>query len=85
MRMLERDPEKRLSASEALDHPWLNEGGINSVPGNGDGALFSDSIVQRLQRFGTYGVLKQTVMRSVLTSVAADNELMKELQVRTTS
>lgn len=48
-RLLQRKPELRPSASEALDDPWLSE----------DGAAASDapltgSVVARLQRFATY-------------------------------
>lgn len=76
MKLLVRDPEMRLSAAEALDHPWLQK----DYPGM-DEAPFSDSIVQRLQRFGTYGLLKQTVLRTVVTDVVSDSDLMSDLQV----
>lgn len=37
-------------------------------------------IVQRLQRFGTYGRLKQIALRKVAHSIAGDSSLVSELQ-----
>ena len=38
------------------------------------------SIVQRLQRFGTYGRLKQVALRKVAHTFAADSQLLTELR-----
>mmetsp|Transcript_12971 Transcript_12971/g.36475 ORF Transcript_12971/g.36475 Transcript_12971/m.36475 type:complete len:713 (-) Transcript_12971:770-2908(-) len=78
MKMLQRDPNKRLSAAEALEHPWLQE---DRRCDDKEATPFSDSIVQRLQRFGTYGRLKQMVLRTVVSSIASNNELVADLQV----
>ena len=57
--LLHRNPNKRLSAAEALKHPWLRaEGAAASFP-------LRSSVVQRLQRFATYGRLKQLVFRII--------------------
>ena len=46
---LQRDEKQRPSAEALLEHPWLQEALlVSDVP-------FSDTIVQRLQRFGIYG------------------------------
>lgn len=46
---LQRDEKLRPSAEQLLAHPWLqDELEVSDVP-------FSDTIVQRLQRFGLYG------------------------------
>ena len=59
-RLLVRDPEQRLSASEALEHPWIKE-----IDENSDKMHLSGTVLQRLQRFATYGRLKQLVLLSV--------------------
>jgi hypothetical protein len=51
----------------------------------GDGALarplpLSDTLVQRLQRFGTYGQLKKVALRAVATRVAADTDVVQQLR-----
>ncbi|CAD7699180.1 unnamed protein product [Ostreobium quekettii] len=57
--LLVRNPEKRPSAYEALKHPWVREGGTaTALPLQG-------SVVQRLQRFATYGDLKQLVLKRI--------------------
>lgn len=51
--MLERNPAKRIRAADALRHPWLQDAdSTSSLP-------LRSSVVQRLQRFATYGHLKQ--------------------------
>ena len=57
-RMLERDPEKRITARAALLHPWLQQEAEDrkSRPIGGE-------VVARLQRFSTYGLLKRSVLR----------------------
>ena len=58
-RMLERDPDRRITASEALHHEWLRDSGVaSSLP-------LRSSVVQRLQRFATYSKLKQLVFRLI--------------------
>mmetsp|Transcript_19537 Transcript_19537/g.62203 ORF Transcript_19537/g.62203 Transcript_19537/m.62203 type:complete len:628 (+) Transcript_19537:217-2100(+) len=58
--LLDRNVASRMTAAEALCHPWVVEGGTApSKP-------LSGSIVQRVQRYGTYGVLKQTVLRVIV-------------------
>ncbi|KAG2438581.1 hypothetical protein HXX76_005131 [Chlamydomonas incerta] len=112
--LLERDPAKRPSAEEALQHPWLrqfdatasaasaassmasvdggNGAAASAAPGNGtaasrsgggaggSGRPLSDSLVQRLQRFGTYGRLKQLALRAVVSFMAtAETERIASL------
>ncbi|CAD7701182.1 unnamed protein product [Ostreobium quekettii] len=57
--LLVRNPDDRPSAHEALMHPWVMEGGTaTALPLQG-------SVVQRLQRFATYGDLKQLVLKRI--------------------
>jgi calcium-dependent protein kinase len=56
--LLNRDPDERLTASEALRHRWLRSEDAPRLP-------LRSSVVQRLQRFATYGHLKQLVFRII--------------------
>ncbi len=76
---LQRDVNARPTAAEALQHPWLAQAdaavalavaalvGPEALQGQGQAAVsprpLSDSLVQRLQRYGTYGRLKQLALR----------------------
>lgn len=69
-KMLTRDRKKRITASEALSHPWLKDSSIApALP-------LRNSVVQRLQRFATYGYLKQLVLRIMADEL--DATLMSE-------
>lgn len=70
--LLDRDPRKRLKPSEALKHPWIQD--IDSVS---DLPLRS-SVVQRLQRFATYGHLKQLVLRMIADELGASPTSQQE-------
>eukprot|EP00232_Nephroselmis_pyriformis_P023578 CAMPEP_0182873212 /NCGR_PEP_ID=MMETSP0034_2-20130328/12190_1 /TAXON_ID=156128 /ORGANISM="Nephroselmis pyriformis, Strain CCMP717" /LENGTH=820 /DNA_ID=CAMNT_0025005847 /DNA_START=36 /DNA_END=2498 /DNA_ORIENTATION=- len=65
-KLLTKSPEDRLSAHDALSHPWLSDdgGGPGPLPGEGSG-LLGDSIVQRLQLFSSYGHFKQLMLHSI--------------------
>ena len=64
-RLLHRDEWRRPSAAEALQHPWLQD---EAQQAGGDAPLGA-SIVQRLQRFGTYSRLKRAALRTVASHV----------------
>lgn len=51
---------------QALKHPWIMEGGTaESMPLEG-------SVVQRLQRFATYGDLKQLVLKRISSELKSE-------------
>ena len=56
--LLCRDVKERLTASDALRHRWLRSEDAPRLP-------LRSSVVQRLQRFATYGHLKQLVFRII--------------------
>jgi len=59
-KLMERDPERRISAAAALCHPWLQQ----SADNEGDRTQpIGGQVVARLQRFSTYGLLKRSVLR----------------------
>ena len=63
--LLQRDPAKRLSAVDALSHPWLQEESMSAGYEGYDQRPLERSIIQRLQRFGTYSFLKQVVLSKI--------------------
>lgn len=72
--LLERNALERPTAEEALAHPWLApDVGVSKNP-------VYDSLIQRLQRFGTYGKLKQVSLRRVASFVAKETDLVKDLR-----
>lgn len=78
--LLQRDPEQRLTADQALSHPWLAKEGAGAAGGVLDAPL-SDTLVQRLQRFGTYGKLKQTALKAVTNLMSADDAALRALRL----
>ncbi|MEW5305938.1 MAG: hypothetical protein WDW36_008448 [Sanguina aurantia] len=67
--LLQRDPSQRPSAFEALQHPWISSEEMeNNSPLQG-------SVVQRLQRFSTYGHLKQMVLKMIVDEVQEETML----------
>lgn len=67
-KLLRRDPGKRITAVQALEHPWVKEGGSASD------ASLTGSVVQRLQRYATYGHLKQLVLRLIADDVVSSSD-----------
>ncbi|KAL4434088.1 hypothetical protein ABPG75_000529 [Micractinium tetrahymenae] len=72
--MLERNPAKRIRAAQALRHPWLTDAETSSA------LPLRSSVVQRLQRFATYGHLKQLVLRIIADDMATHPSTQKESQ-----
>ena len=91
--LLSRDAAKRPTAAEALQHPWFEQlaGSDSSAAeeppeahaGAGEQSPLFDTVVQRLQRFGTYGRLKQVALReiaNVALTVAGDQNMVTDIQ-----
>ena len=64
--MLHRDQNSRASANEALHHPWL------AIKDAAPALPLRSSVVQRLQRFATYGKLKQLVLKLIADDIHED-------------
>ncbi|DBA83389.1 TPA: hypothetical protein ACH3X2_006533 [Trebouxia sp. C0005] len=72
--LLIKDPAKRATALEALDHRWLLPEGTASVQ------PFDTTIVQRLQNFGTFSRTKKVALRAIVGSIAHDDSLVSEVR-----
>ena len=66
--LLERDPRRRLTAAEALDHYWVREGGV--APDLPLGA--ADAGRGALERYATAGALRQALLRQTAALVPDD-------------
>lgn len=62
--LLKKDPASRPTARQALKHPWVKRGGAKHTQ-------LSETVVQRIQRFGQSSIFKRTVLDMVA------NELMQ--------
>ncbi len=62
-RMLDRDRKQRPTAAECLQHEWMFS--LGGPPEAYEEDTLKDTVVQRLQRFGTYGLLKQQALRKM--------------------
>ncbi|KAL0030347.1 hypothetical protein WJX77_011206 [Trebouxia sp. C0004] len=62
--LLVREPASRLTANQALEHPWIKD--QRTAPSKS----LNGSVVQRLQRFATYGYLKQVVLKMIAADLA---------------
>ena len=83
--LLTRDPARRPTAAEALAHPWFAR--LDDTSGAPAAAAAEppllDTVVQRLQRFGTYGRLKQVALRqiaNVALTVAGSSDMVAEIK-----
>lgn len=72
--LLIRDPKKRITVEDALSHPWVKLGG------NAPTTSLSNSVVQRLQNFGTYSWLKQRALLSMV-SIMSNTSTSEALNV----
>ncbi|XP_022769240.1 calcium-dependent protein kinase 29 isoform X1 [Durio zibethinus] len=65
-KMLERHPKKRITAAQALEHPWLKEGGDAS-----DKPLDS-AVLSRLKQFRVMNKLKKLALKVIAESLSSE-------------
>ncbi|XP_019172026.1 PREDICTED: calcium-dependent protein kinase 18-like [Ipomoea nil] len=71
-KILVKDPYARLTAAQALSHPWVREGGIASdIP-------LDISVLSNMRQFVKYSRLKQIALRALATTL--DQEELSDLR-----
>uniref|UniRef100_A0A5B6ZR43 non-specific serine/threonine protein kinase n=1 Tax=Davidia involucrata TaxID=16924 RepID=A0A5B6ZR43_DAVIN len=71
-KLLVKDPRARLTAAQALSHPWVREGGdALEIP-------LDISVLSNMRQFVKYGHLKQFALRALATTI--DDEELADLR-----
>ncbi|XVF63622.1 hypothetical protein PTKIN_Ptkin09bG0101400 [Pterospermum kingtungense] len=68
-KMLARDPKRRITASQALEHPWMKEGGDAS-----DKPIDS-AVLSRLKQFRVMNKLKKLALKVIAESLSSEEEI----------
>eukprot|EP01026_Neomeris_dumetosa_P081538 TRINITY_DN917_c0_g1_i1.p1 TRINITY_DN917_c0_g1~~TRINITY_DN917_c0_g1_i1.p1 ORF type:complete len:604 (+),score=84.81 TRINITY_DN917_c0_g1_i1:162-1973(+) len=76
--LLNRDPHKRPTAKEALQHPFLK----GKVTERKTGQPIAMAVVQRIQRFSQSGTLKRTVLQMIAQDILDSQEQQIESEYR---
>lgn len=77
--LLQKDPSARPSAREALEHHWLSDS--PSAAGGAPQTPLHGSVVRRLQRYATAGILKRSILRVLVENTPETlSEELSELQ-----
>lgn len=71
-KLLTKDPRKRITAAQALEHPWIADESVAPT------AALADSVVQHLQLFGSYAKLKQIALMQASAFLIEDRELKRK-------
>ncbi|QDZ22740.1 calcium-dependent protein kinase [Chloropicon primus] len=69
-KLLCKNAAKRLTAAEALEHPWIQQGMVHSKEAEGTKNPKVTALVQRLQLFGTYSKFKQVALYRIAKELA---------------
>ncbi|KAB2082345.1 hypothetical protein ES319_A05G191700v1 [Gossypium barbadense] len=67
-KMLARDPKKRITAAQALEHPWMKEGGEAS-----DKPIDS-AVLSRLKQFRVMNKLKKLALKVIAENLSSEEE-----------
>ncbi|KAI3767871.1 hypothetical protein L2E82_18300 [Cichorium intybus] len=71
-KLLVKDPRARLTAAQALSHPWVREGG------NASGIPLDISVLSNMRQFVRYSRLKQFALRALASTL--DEEELSDLK-----
>ncbi|KAL6652234.1 hypothetical protein ACP70R_011159 [Stipagrostis hirtigluma subsp. patula] len=64
-KMLDRDPKKRITAAQALAHPWLKEGGAPDRP-------IDSAVLSRMKQFKEMNKLKQLALKVIAENLSPE-------------
>ena len=74
-RLLVANPKDRMTATEALNHPWVREGGVaSSQP-------IDDTVMKRLKKFSEMTKFKKTALKARVGASACSRSRTLELVV----
>ncbi|KAI6688400.1 hypothetical protein NL676_025228 [Syzygium grande] len=65
-KMLMRDPKKRITAAEALEHPWLREDGVASDK------PIDNAVLRRMRQFRASNKLKKLALKVIAQNLSAE-------------
>ncbi|KAK6256916.1 hypothetical protein QUC31_000375 [Theobroma cacao] len=68
-KMLARDPQRRITASQALEHPWMKEGGDTSDKPVGS------AVLSRLKQFRVMNKLKKLALKVIAENLSSEEEV----------
>ncbi|EMS64675.1 Calcium-dependent protein kinase 29 [Triticum urartu] len=63
--MLNRDPKRRITAAQALEHPWLKEGGASDRP-------IDSAVLSRMKQFKAMNKLKQLALKVIAENLSPE-------------
>ncbi|TVU14899.1 hypothetical protein EJB05_38396 [Eragrostis curvula] len=64
-KMLNRDPQRRITAAQALEHPWLKEGGAPDRP-------IDSAVLSRMKQFKAMNKLKQLALKVIAENLSPE-------------
>ncbi|XP_062182798.1 calcium-dependent protein kinase 12-like [Phragmites australis] len=64
-KMMNTDPQKRITAVQALEHPWLKEGGAANRP-------IDSALLSRMKRFKAMNKLKQQALKVIAENLSPE-------------
>lgn len=64
-KMLNRNPQKRITAVQALEHPWLKEGGASDRP-------IDSAVLSRMKQFKAMNKLKQIALKVIAENLSPE-------------
>ncbi|KAK4744107.1 hypothetical protein SAY87_010419 [Trapa incisa] len=66
-KMLTKDPKKRISSSQVLDHPWIKDGG------NASDRPIDSAVLSRMKQFRAMNKLKKLALKVIAENLSEDD------------
>lgn len=79
-KMMQIDPDKRITAVEALEHPWFKifeSGEEESKISQADREKFQKDVVENLKKYRGMSVLKKAAMNILIKTLPTDEDIQK--------
>eukprot|EP00358_Blepharisma_japonicum_P003847 CAMPEP_0202951866 /NCGR_PEP_ID=MMETSP1395-20130829/34181_1 /ASSEMBLY_ACC=CAM_ASM_000871 /TAXON_ID=5961 /ORGANISM="Blepharisma japonicum, Strain Stock R1072" /LENGTH=231 /DNA_ID=CAMNT_0049660259 /DNA_START=701 /DNA_END=1393 /DNA_ORIENTATION=+ len=69
-KMLQKDPKKRITAEEALNHPWIENRANNKLPDN----IVVSGTLDRLSKFNVKSKIEQSILNFISYQITSGKE-----------